>query len=141
MKRYNFKTVARVTKKEAEQFFNMGFEVLLIPHKCNPENKFYHMGGWCNMFDNSDTDKFDLFNRLCDEVTYYSCGYNETGRYLAYYVKHGDFIIHFDFADGSNPYIYRGTVWDCMDELKKFGKNFDIKPVKRGFYHLTEKRN
>lgn len=29
MKRYNFNTVARVTKKEAEKFFNMGFEQLL----------------------------------------------------------------------------------------------------------------
>lgn len=137
MKRYNFRTVARVTKRDAEKFFNMGFEVLLIPHKCNPENKFYNMGVWIDKFSNDDGETFQT---AVNAATYYNCNYNDTGRYLAYYVKHGDFLIHFDFADGSNPYIYRGTVWDCMEELQKWRKNFDIQPVKRGFYHLTEKR-
>lgn len=141
MKRYNFRTVARVTKRDAEKFFNAGFEVLLIPHKCNPENTFFSLGSWCDIWGDDDTNTHGCtFNRACNAVAYYSCNYNETGRYLAYYVKHGDFIIHFDFADGSNPYIYRGTVWDCLEELQKWGKNFDIEPVKRGFYHLTEKR-
>ena len=140
MKRYNFKTVARVTKREAEKFYNAGFDVLLIPHKCNPENKFYCFGAWENLFITKDFGGSESFESICNEFSYYHCNYNETGRYLAYYVKHGDFLIHFDFADGSNPYIYRGTVWDCLEELQKWGKNFDIKPVKCGFYYLTEKR-
>ena len=50
-------------------------------------------------------------------------------------------MIHFEFVNGSNPYLFRGSVRACMNELKKWGKNWNIETLKQGFYRLEEKKD
>lgn len=58
--------------------------------------------------------------------------------YIAFYVKREKIAIHFEFVNGSNPYIFRGSVLECLEELEKWAKNWNITPIKQSFYKLEE---
>lgn len=134
MRKYNFNKLERVSKRKAEQLYNNGFNVLFIPHKLNPENNFYNMGIWENV---ELVGQYETFEKLVNAFTYYNCR-PDTGKYIAFYVSKEKSLIHFEFADGSNPYIFRGCPLECLEELKKWAVNFKITMLKQGFYKLEE---
>lgn len=137
MNKYESSTMVRISKATAKKLYNAGFNIYLAPCKYRPENCVFTSAVGCSIYTGEDGETFE---KLCNAFAYYNCD-SERGRYIAFYVKTAPKMIHFDFADGSNPYIYRGTVWDCLKELQKWGKNFDIiVATKQGFYHLEEKR-
>jgi hypothetical protein len=134
MKHYNFDSVQRITKRKAEQLYNYGFDVLFIPCNLNPENNFYNLGIWENV---NLSGQYDNFEKLVNAFTYYNCN-SETGKYIAFYMKRETIWIHFEFSDGSNPYIFKGSPLECLEELERWEKRFNITVIKQGFYSLQE---
>lgn len=134
MNKYDFRTLERVNKTQAAAIYNAGLSVLFIPCKLNPENNFYNLGIWENKFLDG---QYNDFEKLVNAFTFYNCN-AETGYYPAYYVKRERIMIHFQFSDGSNPYIFRGYPLECVKELSKWGKRFKIEALQEGFYKLEE---
>lgn len=137
MRKYDFKTLERIDRRKAAALYDLGLDVLFIPCKLNPENNFYNLGIWENIFLDG---QYNSFSALENAFTFYNCN-NETGKYIAFYVKREKIMIHFEFADGSNPYIFRGSPLECLEEMKKWGKRFFIKPLQQGFYRMEEWKN
>ena len=135
MNKYDFRTVERISKIKAAELYNNGFDVLFIPCKLNPENNFYNLGIWQNQFLDG---QYNSFEKLLNAFEYYNCT-NETGKYTAFYIKREKVLIHFEFVDGSNPYIFRGSPLECLAELKRWNKNFNIEILQQYFYRLEEK--
>ena len=135
MNKYNFSKLERVNKTTAKKVYENGFNVLFIPCKLNPENDFYRSGIWENKFLNGQHDNFE---KLENAFLYYN-NRSDTGKYTAFYIKKETTFIHFEFVNGSNSYFFRGSVMECMKELGKWGKNWNIETLKQGFYRLEEK--
>lgn len=135
MKKYDLTTVERIDRRKAAKMYNMGFDVQFIPCKLNPENDFYSLGIVENMF---LCGQYGDFNKLLNAYEYFNCR-PDTGNYTAFYVERAKMLVHFEFSDGSNPYIFRGSPVECYNELLRWAKNFDISPIDSGFYKLTEK--
>lgn len=135
MYKYDFKELERVNKTQAAALYNAGFEVLFIPCNLNPENTFYRLGIWENK---QLEGQAETFEKLCNAFTYYNCN-RETGLYIAFYVKKHSFI-HFQFVDGANPYFFRGSVLECMKELKKWSKYWNMELLQPGYYRLEGKQ-
>ena len=61
----------------------------------------------------------------------------------AYFDNREQTMMHFLFTDHSNPYLYRGTVSDCMREIRQWKRRYRIVFQKRDgricYYELTEK--
>lgn len=121
MNKYHSNKLERVTKAKAKQLYNNGFSVLFIPCELNPENNFYNLGIWENIFLQG---QYNSFEELENAFTFYNCN-AETG-------------IHFNFYDRANPYIFRGSALDCLQELKKWGKYWKIEAEKEHFYYLSQ---
>ena len=136
MNKYISSKIERVDRRKAATLYDMGFDVLFIPCKLHPENNFYNLGVWENLF---LMGQYKSFPTLENAFTYYNCT-SETGKYIAFYVKREKIMIHFEFADGSNPYIFRGSALECLEEMKRWEKRFFIEPLKQGFYRLNEWR-
>lgn len=134
MRKYQGSTLERVSKQKAAALYGLGFEVLFIPCKLHPENNFYNLGIWENMF---LSGQYESFEKLYNAFQWYNCT-SETGKYIAFYIKQEKIMIHFEFMDGSNPYIFRGSPLECLEELKRWEKRFSITPLKQGFYSLEE---
>lgn len=136
MNRYNFKNLKRVNKTTAKKLYNSGFDVLFIPCKLNPENNYFCMGIVENKFleSNSGID----FEKLENSFSYYN-NRPDTGKYTAFYISTENTFLHFEFTNGSNPYIFRGSVLECKKELEKWGKRWNIETLKQCFYRLEEK--
>ncbi|SCJ99956.1 Uncharacterised protein [uncultured Eubacterium sp.] len=134
MNKYHFSKLERVSKTRAKQLYNNGFSVLFIPCKLNPENNFYNLGIWENIFLQG---QYNSFEELENAFTFYNCN-AETGKYIAFYVSTEKTYIHFTFFDSSNPYIFRGSPLDCLQELKKWGKYWKIEAEKEHFYYLSK---
>lgn len=134
MNKYNFDKLERISKVKAKKLYNAGFDVLFIPYKLNPENNFYNLGIWENIYLQGQQETFE---KLYNNFSYYNCT-SETGLYIAFYVKREKTSIHFEFVNGSNPFIFRGSVLECLEELEKWAKNWSITPIKQGFYKLEE---
>lgn len=134
MNKYNFTTLERVDRRKAAALYGLGFDILFIPCKLNPENNFYNLGIWENLF---LSGQYESFEKLYNAFRFYNCT-NETGKYIAFYVKREKIMIHFEFSDGSNSYIFRGSPLECLEELERWQKRFFIKPLKQGFYKLEE---
>lgn len=138
MNRYKFKNVERISKTQAKKYYEKGFDVLFIPCKCNPENDFFSLGIWENAFLRG---QHETFEKLENAFSYYN-NRTETGKYTAFYIsKTEETFIHFEFVNGSNPYIFRGVASECFAELKKWSKNWNIETLKQGFYRLKEKQH
>jgi hypothetical protein len=134
MRKYNFDNLERISKAAAKQAYKMGFSVLFIPCKLSPVN-MWGLGIWENIHMDGQYSNFEkLENAFCA----YNCN-AETGKYISFYVPTDTRLIHFSFADGSNPYVFRGSMLECMKELKKWARNYNITPVKDGFYVLEVK--
>lgn len=134
MNKYDFRTLERITKTTAKKLYNAGLDVLFIPCKLNPENDFYSLGIWENKFLDG---QHDTFEKLENAFSYYN-NRPDTGKYTAFYIKREKMMIHFEFANGSNPYIFRGYPLECMKELEKWDKCWNIEQIKQGFYKLVE---
>ena len=135
MNKYNFSKMERVNKTTEKKVYENGFNVLFIPCKLNPENDFYSLGIWENAF---LPGQHETFEKLENAFSYYN-NRPDTGEYTAFYISTEKSMIHFEFANGSNPYIFRGSVMDCINELKKWGKRWNIETLEQGFYRLEEK--
>jgi hypothetical protein len=145
MNKYKSNICERVSKNKAKSLYNAGFTVFALPCKVRPVfpseggAALYYPCEWNLFTPGSDMKKAWDFEKLVNAYSYYNCNYNELGKYIAFYVKSEKISIHFSFSDGSNPYLFRGTIFDCLKELKKWKKNWIIEPLKSGFYLLTEK--
>lgn len=122
----------RISKATARKLYNDGMDVRIMGCRVAPMGIFGRSVAG-NVHSHGD---FDCF---CNHFSYYNCNH-ETGNYPAFYVK-GNMLIHFSFADGSNPYIYRGTPLDCWKELQRWRKNWKISADGGNMFTLTEKHN
>lgn len=82
----------RISKAEARKRFCAGKQILIVPCKCRPNDKFW--GGSYITDVNHEREVFCLheeapddflFENIVGMFTYYNCQYNETGKYPAYY--------------------------------------------------------
>ena len=73
------RTFTRISKPTAKKAFNQGLKIGLIPHKCNPCGAYMSAFVTAKSEDNSD------FVKLVNNYSYYSCQYNELGKYPAFY--------------------------------------------------------
>lgn len=69
----------RVSKAAARKAYNNGESVFICPVKCNPANKYWQTG---IKIDNAAGDPFD---KVVNAFEFYNCGYNELGKYAAFY--------------------------------------------------------
>lgn len=80
----------RISKARARKLYDEGKTIRICPVKCNPTNEYYPMS-----FDINKEDKFELeplewelkFDCRVNRFEYYNCGYNELGKYSAFYIK------------------------------------------------------
>lgn len=109
MHSYFSDTLERVSKRKAKKLYNMGFDVVCAPCKMRPEGSPFAMGYTANIARcNSD------FIGFCNSFMNYNCS-AETGRYISFYAPRKKIVIHLEFADGSNPYIYTaGRPWRAL---------------------------
>lgn len=68
----------RISKQAARKIYENNGELYIIPCKMNPENSWGMLQGPINTI--------HPFDKMCTWATYYNCN-NETGRYLAFYIK------------------------------------------------------
>lgn len=83
MKKYNFETLEKVDRRKAATLYGLGFDVLFIPCNLNPENNFYNLGIWENLF---LFGQYESFEKLYNAFRCYNCTH-ETGKYISFYVK------------------------------------------------------
>lgn len=70
----------RVSKRKARRLFMEGVEILVLPCKVNPANVW-------EMTARMSNSSIEDFEKWLNEYSYYSCNYNELGRYPAFYIK------------------------------------------------------
>ena len=74
----------RVQKKTARKLYNQGLEILIVPNKVDPLNR-WGIGYYANK---DDGDGFERdFDKVVSYFEYYNCQYNELGKYAAFYAK------------------------------------------------------
>lgn len=83
MKYGNYSSVKRISKATARKLFNDGKEILFLPCKLNPDQKFGGFGMWQNNVFLNGTLNFDSF---CKTFASYCCT-NKTGKYVSFYIK------------------------------------------------------
>lgn len=131
MNKYVTENLIRINKNVARKLYNLGFNVGVCPCKANPESPWCLMG-WYNKYDHGYT-----FDKLIAKFTWYNCN-SELGKYPAYYVEKNTYI-HFTFADGSNPYYYRGSAVECLNEINRWSKNWILEGGKSHCFELKQK--
>ena len=89
MNQYEYNEIKRISKRAAEKLYNAGKPVYMLPCKMrfdNPWEKPYKAqkeeltkayGG----------EKYATFEQIINTFHYYNCQYNETGKYIAYYME------------------------------------------------------
>lgn len=88
MNKITTKNFVRISKREAEKRYNRGETIRLVPCKIDPENLF-GISYDCSI----DDWGMELWPRerrwkeLLIHFEWYNCGYNEWGRYPAYYIR------------------------------------------------------
>lgn len=132
MNKYETKNLIRVNKTVARKLYNLGFDVGLCPCKANPESPW----GLIITFNNNRYDY--AFDKVVNNFAWYNCN-NELGTYPAYYVEKYTYL-HFSFKDGSNPYYFRGSAVECLEEIKKWSKNWIIEGGKSNCFELKQKK-
>lgn len=132
MNRHETNNLIRVNKIIARRLYNLGFDVGLCPSKANPESPW----GLMSKFNKYNYD--NSFDDLCSCFIWYNCN-TELGKYPAFYVEKYTYI-HFTFKDGSNPYYFRGSSVDCMNEIKRWAKNWIVEGGKSHCFELKQKR-
>lgn len=94
-------TFARCTKKEAREAWRAGFIVMLCPVKARPFG-FWHLECITNV-NRCEGEQFETF---LNQYEAYNCGYNELGKYPAYYLPVNDANTFERTAGESNPYSH-----------------------------------
>lgn len=112
----------RISKATARKMYNAGMRVYLDACNLNPCGTMgavlVDIRGECSRG----------FDSLVNEFTALNCINSETGKYIAYYAENFEReYIHFSFTDGSNPYIYHGSILDCLKELERWKRHYIIK--------------
>lgn len=75
-------TYTRISKAAARKAYNSGSPVFICPVKCNPANKYWQTG---IEIDNAAGDPDKSFDKVVNSFEFFNCGYNELGRYAAFY--------------------------------------------------------
>lgn len=61
----------------------------------------------------------------------------------SYVAQHARLTLHFEFADGSNPFVFYGTPSETLAQLRKWHRNWDMTCIKNDgrmlFARLSEK--
>ncbi len=73
----------RISKPAARKIYDNGGAVYVCPVKCSPVNEFWQTG---TIIDNPAADPDRAFDKVINAFEFYNCGYNELGRYAAFYV-------------------------------------------------------
>lgn len=86
----------RISKSAAKKAFNNGENVYMLPCKVSP-NSYWIIPVKMSRKERLKTEinngivsvvpRNDLFECECNEFSYYNCNNNETGNYIAFYVK------------------------------------------------------
>lgn len=76
-------TLKRIPRNKAKAAYNNGLDVLFIPVNCNPLSNYYNLEIWENK---NLEGQYSNFESLCNAFEYYNCN-NETGKYIAFYIK------------------------------------------------------
>lgn len=79
----NNKAYIRVNKRKARIVYNNGEDLVFVPVKLNPVNK-YGLSVKLNKFDWGEEGI--PFDKLVSNFEFFNCTNDETGRYTAYYV-------------------------------------------------------
>lgn len=135
MNTYESNYIIRVNKTVARKLYSLGFDVGLCPCQAHPESPW----GLRTLYNRYSSPYGCDFDKLVSDFTISRCGYNEVGRYPAYYVEVYT-LIHFSFKNGSNPYYFRGSAVECLKELKRWSKNWKVECSEPRVFELEEKR-
>lgn len=73
----------RISKRRAENLYNQGETIYIVPCKVYPSNDNH----WIKPYDIKLSNDIDSFDRVVSSFEYYNCNYNETGKYTAFYIK------------------------------------------------------
>ena len=96
MNQYEYNGIKRISKKAAEKLYNAGKPVYMLPckmrfnntwqkpYKAQKENSNEAIAG--DGF-NTIIPRNNEFETIVNAFTYYNCQYNETGKYIAYYIE------------------------------------------------------
>ena len=75
----------RITKAKARKLYISGVNIMLVPHKVNPENRW---GIGYIVHKHSEIPEYGQYwywDRLIDQFVLSNCQYNELGKYPAFY--------------------------------------------------------
>ena len=140
----NGRTFERVSKAVAKKAFIAGFTIAFCPSNLRPGAP-WHPEYITDREMRSDYITDDIgaandFQNLLNSFEYYNCTTSETGKYSMFFVEASDNYIHLSFENGSNPYLFYGNTLECMKELARWKKHYNIKFLKQHFYTAKEKR-
>lgn len=133
MRKFEFDGYTRINKTTARRYFDIGLPIVFCPVNLRPFTPWHVEIEQCKGGLRVD-DNFDTF---CNSFEYYNCNNSETGKYSAFYIRN-NILIHMTFVDGSNPYIFKGTMGECYKELLKWMNNFELtfNSFNNGILHL-----
>ena len=142
MNKYSFidngRAFERVSKATAKQAFIDGFIIALCPSNLRPGAPWHpemitdrELRGDYII---DDTGAENDFNNLLNSFEYYNCTNAETGKYTAFFIETGSNYIHLSFSDGSNPWMFYGNALECMEELERWKKHYNIEFQKQHYY-------
>lgn len=77
----------RVDKRIARKLYNEGRDIYVVPNKVRIDNSW---GLTADVQRDYEGCQDRTFDQIINEFIFYNCGYAETGRYPAYYIKEGE---------------------------------------------------
>lgn len=147
MNKYSFtdngRTFERVSKATAKRAFIDGFTIAFCPSNLRPgtmwHTEFITDREARGALYADETGVSNDFNNLLNSFEYYNCTNAETGKYTAFFLEMGSNYIHLSFSDGSNPWIFYGNALECMKQLERWKRHYNVEFQKQHYYMITEK--
>lgn len=77
----------RISKAKARKLYISGKDIMIVPHKVNPENE-WGVGSIVHQHPEiPEYERYWFWDRLIDQFVLYNCQYNELGKYPAFYER------------------------------------------------------
>ena len=77
----------RITKAAARKLYNENKAIYLCPVKLSPVNIWQ---GAMEIRKDCIIELNNSFDNICNHFSFYNCNYNETGKYIAFYIREGE---------------------------------------------------
>lgn len=141
MIKYEFKVngvrCVRVSKALARKAYNYGLRVYFCPCKLRPGFPWNPEIAIAKQYSNSDSFETEL-----NEFEFYNCDSNKVGRYASFYMEKWN-MLHFQFSDGSNPYVFKSSLPENrvkeLDKWKKGGWSLNCVKEENGIAEFVLK--